>query len=232
MKYTFLNITTIISALVSILLLIQGIDFIKVFGIALVVIIVIPLALFLLLQKISKKYSWKLTTKNIATYLLIVFSLFHLLFIEIFFFMLKSDFLSPFSIGPKVPGISQYDTEIKALKKKSGFYDMRHFPDKLPENISNYYFQIEDAFDGKNTNYLKFDSNEKYINDVLNKYKKSCVSFTTNENLYKSGVELYINELKSQDYVCLLHKKEDKERYTSGIAIQKPNTIIFFYADF
>lgn len=172
MKYTFLNITTIISALVSILLLIKGIDFIKVFGIALVVVIVIPLVLFLLLQKISKKYSWKLTTKNIATSLLIVFTLFHLLFIEIFFFMLKSDFLSPFSIGPKVPSISQYDTEIKALKKKSGFYDMRHFPDKLPENISNYYFQIEDAFDGKNTNYLKFDSNEKYINDVLNKYKK------------------------------------------------------------
>lgn len=232
MKYTFLDVTIIISALVSILILFQGIDFIKVFGLVLIIIVVIPLVFFVVLKNISKKYRWKIITTNIITSLLIIFSLFHLLFVEMFFFALKSDFLFPFSMGPKLPKISEYSREIESLKKKHGFYKMRHFPDKIPDDASNYYFQIENAFDGNNTDYVKFDSNEKYINDVLNKYKKDCVIYAINENLYKSGIKIYINELGPNDNICILHKKQNNEVYTSGFATKKPNTIIFFYTNF
>lgn len=232
MKYMFLDVTIIISALVLILILFQGIDFIKVFGIILIIIIVLPLVFFFVLKNTSKKYKWKIITTNIITSLLIIFSLFYLLFVEIFFFALKSDFLFPFSKEPKLPKLSEYSKEIESLKSKHGVYKMRHFPDKIPDNASNYYFQIEDAFDGNNTDYVKFDSNKKYINDVLKKYKKDCVVFMTSEDLYKSGIKIYINELGSSDNICLLHKKQNNEVYTSGFVTKKPNTIIFFYANF
>lgn len=233
MKNKFLDITVITYVLVSLLIIFQAIEFIKVFGLLLVFIILLPLILLFILKKISNKYNWKNITTNIITSIIIVSSLFHFLFIEILFFVLKSDFIFPFSLGPKLPKISEYADEIDTLKRKHGFYDMRHFPDKLPDDVTNYYFQIEDAFDGLNTDYLKFDTNKTYIDGLLKKYNKECEVFSTYENLYKKGTSLQINELDSEDNVCLLHKKNDKEVYTYGFAIKKnKKSVIFFYADF
>ena len=35
-------------------------------------------------------------------------------------------------------------------KKVKNYYGITHFPEKLPSNATNYYFEFEDAFDGYN----------------------------------------------------------------------------------
>ena len=232
MKSKLLNNCIAIFALITILLLFQGINFIKAFGVISFFFIIAPLFPFFILKKIAHRKKLRLLTINIIVTMLMIVTILYFLLIELLLITLQSGLLSPFPVKSNNIERTKYNKGIAKLERLYGAERIAHFPNSIPEDATNYYFQLEDAFDGLNTHYIMFNSNKQYINNVKNKYKKDCIMFTTKAELSTKNIDIYINEIKDDDKICLLHRKNAKEIYTSGVVTKYPNTVIFFFADF
>ena len=126
--------------------------------------------------------------------------------------------------------ITKYDKMHKKVKK---YYDINHFPEKLPSNAINYYFQFEDAFDGYNDYYVRFSVDKNYIKNEKNKFEDKCDKSVNKEYFNDFHFRTLDSELINADNLCILHKSTGNERYTSGISIYNDtNTIYYFFANY
>lgn len=189
--------------------------------------LLIPFFSFVFINILSRLLNWKKTTINIFSIVLLALTFLYLLIIE--FYVLVG--LQLFQNGPIKPPMKRYEVSLKKLKNKEWKYGLDHFPEKLPQEIKNYYFQVETSFDGYDTHYVKFDTDKTYIDSLL-KHSK-CKIRTSKDKIDNYGIDFYMSELKEADKICILHKKTQQEVYTSGISVYNDtNTIYFFYANF
>lgn len=161
------------------------------------------------------------------------------LFVVMFFALFITGLLLILGIGFSIydkgkdldTNVLKYHQAIQKIKKDSKINGMSHFPQKIPENAQNYYFKIEDAFDGYDTHYVKFDADKTYIDSIIKKSK--CEILASKNDINKYNVNIYSSELQNADEICILHKSTQKERYTSGISVYNDTkTIYFFYSNF
>lgn len=197
------------------------------FVIFLVIVNFIPTLIFLGVGLIAKKFNWKKVTNICVNVLLSLLTILYFLFISLG--ITAAAFF--WDTTPKEPTIENYQSELYKIKARyaPGF---DHFPMVLPNNISNYYFYIENSFDGYDTHYLKFNTDSSYIN---NEFKNKCNNQTiskeqVNEDNY---ISYYTTRFDDATQYCILHKRTPDEHYTNGIATNNTrNTIYYFYANY
>lgn len=194
-------------------------------------IFLIPPLIMFILKKIATHYKWKSIT-------IILSSIFIGIILFICSFLVEAGIIIGaefWNTEPKTPIQSEYSSELKKLKRYYPNNELAHFPEEIPENAQNYYFFIENSFDGHDTHYLKFSENKNYINNVMKEYKPKCSIYTDSKNFDKYDVTIYTNEIRNTDKICILHKaaSKDDERYTTGIAVNDTtNTIYYFIANY
>ena len=129
---------------------------------------------------------------------------------------------------PIEPKIKNYKSELSKIKSQYKNQAFNHFPQTLPNDIEDYYFYIENSFDGEDTHYLRFKINSKYVNNEL---KQKCINpiITRRElnNMYVLASNSPIYEGTSQ--YCLLHTKRDNGRYITGIATNDEHSLIYYF---
>ena len=133
---------------------------------------------------------------------------------------------------PKEPKIENYQSELYKIKSQYNNQAFDHFPQAIPKNAEDYYFYIENSFDGYDTHYLKFKANSAYINNEL---KQKCLSSPiTKEQVDKENMlSYYTLKFDEGSQYCLLHKRITGEQYTTGIATNNEhNVIYYFYANY
>lgn len=121
-----------------------------------------------------------------------------------------------------------YVPEIQRLKKENAGYSV--FPSRVPRKIKKYRFEQESAFDGYNTNYLRFQTNKEYVDKIRQEYKNRCQEITTNRELLDNYQNVYITGLDSEQ-ICITHKNTEQEPYTSGIVFGE-DTVYFFFSNY
>ena len=151
-----------------------------------------PFFILLFIKFISLKYKWNKKLINIITVIFIINAIFYWLIIE----CIKHIQYFPSKIN--------YKNSLNALKKKDGIERLAHF------------MQVENSFDGYNMNYLSYDIDKSYIDEMFNNYKKDCAVIGSYRELYNKGIKIYINFLDDNDEIC-------------GYAINK---IYFFYSNY
>ena len=126
--------------------------------------------------------------------------------------------------------ITQYD---KMHKKVKNYYSITHFPEKLPSNATNYYFEFEDAFDGYNNYYVKFSTSGDYITAEKDKFKTQCKILTDKNHFRDIRPRPMSLEIEEADETCFLSISSYADKYTSGISIYNDtNTIYYFFANY
>lgn len=226
-QFQILDYTTIIVVFFSAPMIYQAIccDFLPHYKCALF--LLIPVFSFVFINIIAKIFKWQKAIIDVFSLVLLVITFLYLVIVEIYLLV----GLQLFSNGPIKPPMSRYEVSIKKLKNKEWKHGLDHFPVKLPQNIRNYYLQVETSFDGYDTHYVKFDTNKTYIDSVLK--QNDCKIRTTKTKIDSYDINFYISELKEADEICILHKSTQEKVYTSGISVyNNTNTIYFFYSNF
>ena len=176
---------------------------------------------------------------KISLILFRIFRFFVVLFLIFFMYVSTSimDFLTH-----KVPLIS-YSRTVKEVQKED-YFGVKHFPEKIPKGAKNYYCIMRNLLYGHDVRYVCFNIDEKYLEQVINKYRDdiqkefvysvhsgykynlpSPMSIEQYSNL--DEWEKYNQEAKEYTVYILKNKKE----YTSGFIISKKykEIIYFFY---
>jgi len=126
--------------------------------------------------------------------------------------------------------ITKYD---KMHKKVKNYYDITHFPEKLPSNATEYYFQFEDSFRGYNNYYVKFSTSGDYITAEKDKFKTQCKILTDKNHFRDIRPRAMSLEIENADETCFLSISSYGDKYTSGISIYNDtNTIYYFLANY
>jgi hypothetical protein len=126
--------------------------------------------------------------------------------------------------------ITKYDKMHKKVKK---YYDINHFPEKLPSNATDYYFQFEDSFRGYNNYYVKFSTSGDYITAEKDKFKTQCKILTDKNHFRNIRPRPMSLEIEEADETCFLSISSYGDKYTSGISIYNDtNTIYYFFANY
>ena len=126
--------------------------------------------------------------------------------------------------------ITKYD---KMHKKVKSYYDITHFPEKLPSNATDYYFEFEDSFRGYNNYYVKFSTSGDYITAEKDKFKTQCKILTDKNHFRDIRPRAMSLEIENADETCFLSTSSYGDKYTSGISIYNDtNTIYYFFANY
>ena len=214
----------VISAILDFIVLILNINIFEKFGI----ITYILIGGGFLLSYCSLLAWLKLSKSKYSSCILNIFKTFVLIGLLIFLFIGVAIFNS---LKDRDIKVSKYHEMLKEIKADTKNGDFSFFPQEIPANATNYYFQLEDSFDGYNTHYVRFDIDKEYIDNVLKNSK--CEILTTKDKISNYNVNIYPSELQNADKICILHKSTQDDRYTSGISVYNDtNTIYFFFANF
>ncbi len=207
----------------------ESVSFSAIFILALPVILYIILRILLFI----KNKAVKITVNILGLLLLPVSVLFYLYCFSAFIFggMITSVPLT------ETPPVSEYSTKVKELTKKE--YRIKHFPLNIPEKAQNYYFYVDGGgLHGYCINYLKFNTDDKYLDNVIKQNK---------DKMYKQLPLIKISEhykdfdligdipiTNKNKYTAYILKNENNDSfYTSGFLISKErNEIIYFYANY
>lgn len=135
------------------------------------------------------------------------------------------------------PTISQYKNSIKKVQQQYNKCDLTYFPKEIPQNATNYYFYIGTAFDGYNIYYLKFNTDEAYTKNLIEKYKDDILKTGTKNTLYTEGLDIGINELNDNFKIYLLKQRsiDSCENCKYGFAINPKDenkTVYFFFQNY
>ena len=159
--------------------------------------------------------------------LLCLFSIFHL-------FILISIILNNLTT-PQTPNIQKYTISLENITENQ--YSISHFPNKIPNEAENYYFFIDQNFQGYNIHYLKFNINDKYLKNVLKENKDNIcrkLEYKDITKYYKHINNLVdYNNKDKNSYTAYFLKNQNKDPdYISGFLISyKTKEIIYFYAN-
>lgn len=189
------------------------------------------LIIFILNFILSKIDNSKLKYKKIFSVIFSIFSILTMLFFEfVGVFMLILFGANLKNIIPRKPFYPMY-----VQKMSENDYRIKHFPKKLPKNASKYYFEIEQDFFGYDIDYLKFKTDENYINKTIEENKDDIfetIEMDDINNSYKF-IDSHFKIKDKENYtVYILKNENDDSRYTSGILTSKNNDILFFYSNY
>ena len=185
---------------------------------------IIPIAVVLFVKYIAQKFNWT-NYVNVCINLFILTAAFFY-FTIIGFCMLVGILM--FDSTPRIPKQEDYTKSLYKIQSEYQNNGFSHFPETLPENITDYYFFIENSFDGEDTNYLKFKTNPTYVNKEL---QEKC----NNKTVSKESISnwFYTGKFQDADAYCIIHKSKQNEHYSTGIATNKDHNIIYyFYANY
>ena len=156
-----------------------------------------PFFILLFIKFISLKYKWNKKLINIITVIFIINAIFYWLIIE----CIKHIQYFPSKIN--------YKNSLNALKKKDGIERLAHFPEKIPPNARNYFMQVENSFDGYNMNYLSYDIDKSYIDEMFNNYKKDCAVIGSYRELYnKFPTSPYSGDALANIFIIQVREKD------------------------
>ena len=134
------------------------------------------------------------------------------------------------------PPKEEYPYTIPILPFKK--HRFQHFPSTLPDNSTNYFFEIEKDTHGYNFHHLSINTDKKYINNLLKKYKGKIadkINFAEIDNFYRDiSREFDIYDKDEKTFIVYILKNENSdEDYTSGFVISEElQQVIFFYANY
>ena len=129
---------------------------------------------------------------------------------------------------PTEPKIKDYKSELRKIKSQYENPEFDHFPQTLPNDIEDYYFYIENSFDGEDTHYLRFKINSEYVNNEL---KQKCINPIITRRELKNMDVIASNSpiYEGTSQYCLLHAKHDSGRYITGIATNDEHSLIYYF---
>ena len=189
----------------------------------------LPVAGYYFLNFLAKRFNWNKLTKIVAGVLLIIFSLFYWFVVMVF--TLAIDF---FDSTPTTPSKSGYEQNLRRIAMDYTSEYFKHFPKKLPEDISDYYFFLENSFDGYDVFYLRFTKDKDYVDAEISQ-KCPNTELLTAEQLPSTGHTEYISRLSSEgakEY-CIIHKSNwdiPNNAFTSGIATNSDHDTIYYFS--
>ena len=188
------------------------------------------LIIFFLNFILSKLKNSKLKYKKVFVVCFSIFSVLAMLVFEFVYSVIVFFVFNLKDIIPRKPFYSMYIS-----KMSDDYYRIKHFPKKLPRHSSKYYFELEQDFFGYNTNYLKFKTDEEYINKTIEENKDDIYKTIKLEDIYLQYkfIDSHFNIKDKENYtVYILENHNDDSRYTSGFLTSKNGDIIFFYSNF
>jgi len=200
-----------------------------------IVIAYTPILILLILKYVMYKFKkkWVVIVSNIFG---TIFVFFYVLYIILGTMALG--FASGISdinlFDTKTPAIEEYYDVMSNTTDKP--YQIKHFPVKIPEKAYNYYCERENDPRGFNIHYVKFNIDDKYLNEIIKQNQKNI-----NEKINMADINQYYRyidlRLKLEDeekYDAYILKNENSDdTYTSGFVISKEkHEIIFFYANY
>ncbi len=135
------------------------------------------------------------------------------------------------------PPINPYNKsryEVMLSKMPSAKERAKHFPHRIPKDAKDYYFLREWSFSGYNVHYLKFSTNENYINKIINDNKDKIVHKLNSNNVddYYKFVPYRALSDSANCTIYILKNENNDNDYTPGIITSKSNEILFFYSNF
>ena len=125
---------------------------------------------------------------------------------------------------------------IQKISKNESYGSFSHFPLEIPNGAKNYHILYSTDMHGEGVHYLRFSTDKKYIENILNTNKDKIIEkipYSKIDNYYKVLGSFFDipNNVKHNYTVYLLKQKQSDKRYTSGI-IASDNEIVFFYANY
>lgn len=184
----------------------------------------IPFLLFLLFIKIFQKFNKNNTLKILIKVIVSLFSILFLFFLEIGIL-----FDMPFTTTE--PSIKQYKNSIKKLQSLYSKNDLSYFPDKIPQDITNYYFRIGTAFDGYNNYYLRFNTNKEFLNTLIDKHKNDFYIVGTLKELNDKGLNIDVYEINDNCTIYLLknRSKGNCQNCKYGFAVNEIDKAVYYF---
>ena len=133
-----------------------------------------------------------------------------------------------FSLTPgTIDDIREYK---KALSEIDCKECIEHFPTEIPNNAQNpiLYKNTHHLF-GSEVITLRFDANEQYINEELNKYKYQK-TLTPKNAPYDYAIGTAMNNPPIEEYKVYVIHQENEYKKAYGIGIKR-NNILYFYSN-
>lgn len=214
--------------IISALILLQALLVFDNFNYLFVLLPIIPILVSALFKIIFQKYNWSFIVRLIIKIIGCILAVIFLLFIE--FGIL---FTMPFTTSE--PSIKQYKNSIVALQKLYKKSDLSYFPDKIPQDATNYYFFVGTSFQGYDTYYLRFNAGETYLNDLIEKYRNDFSIIGKKNELYNKRLSIDINEIEDNDIIYLLKQRNSKDcdNCKFGFTInENDNRVCFFFQNY
>lgn len=180
-----------------------------------------PVFIIQIIKLIFQKFKW-----NMNICLAICGSMMYIAIIFIGFTIFAG--MAFWDTTPTEPKIKNYKSELRNIKSQYKNPEFDHFPQTLPNDIEDYYFFIENSFDGEDTHYLRFKINSEYVNNEL---KQKCINPIITQKELKNMDILASNSTiyEGTSQYCLLHTKHDSGRYITGIATNDEHTLIYYF---
>ncbi len=139
-----------------------------------------------------------------------------------------------FNTDPTTPSKSAYERNLDRITLDYTPEYFKHFPKKLPEDISDYYFFLENSFDGYDIFYLRFTKDKEYVDSEIMR-KCPSTELLKEEQLPSVGHTEYISRLSSEgakEY-CIIHKSNHdipNNSFSSGIATNSDHNTIYYFS--
>lgn len=194
--------------------------------------IFLPFLVFLLYEIILLKIKKDVFRKIFAVIKVLshIYFVFYIIFLQ---FLTWSFGEIDKELAPVQVPLSGYETALSSLTDRT--YAIAHFPEKIPDGATNYYFRIENAFDGYNIHFLKFNIDKEYIENEIKKHKSKI---RRQVNLSEPGTYILEQPLakdidRTKYEVYMLQNENGDTKYTAGfIASTECGEIVYFYANY
>ena len=113
---------------------------------------IIPILVVLFIKFLAQKFNWTKTVNLCVNLIILTIAFFYF----VFFGFCTLVGISLFDSTPRIPQKDDYTKSLLKIQSEYQNDGFNHFPPKLPDNVTDYYFFIENSFDGEDTHYLKF----------------------------------------------------------------------------
>ncbi len=125
---------------------------------------------------------------------------------------------------------------IQKISKNESYGSFSHFPLEIPNGAKNYHILYSADIHGEGVYYLRFSTDKKYIENVLNTNKDKIIKkipYSKIDNYYKVLDSIFNipNNAKHNYTVYLLKQKQLDKGHASGI-MASDDEIVFFYANY
>lgn len=184
----------------------------------------IPFIISLLLEILAKKFEKKKVLYiflKLIDYFMICISFLYYVFLIGFYFFSHIVLLIP--VEKTNIDMDKYSIYLKNEK------NIEHFPENLPKNIKDYTFEVETYLQGDKIYFLKFISDETFIQRELLENKKNIVKEVDYKSFCNKNSEICTHFLSKKEDNCRIYLIKDAKNTKKGIVTSlKTNKIGYF----